>query len=331
MSSAPTPVESPVSQSNPLQNDLSYAILGGSVLLTCLAIAVCFIWLLKKQNRKLRKQNEQNDIGVFIGDMNKQDFEADAFTLSGFTELQRRRSGELESLCTIQTCKTLKTTVTMTDKTNFSAIKSVISDNTECYKFCKQKLCSGEIKLTEKRFKAVLTEIVASFEDNIVQSGEVKETIAFQHFNNDILPTIDIESYLLRLSSGLSAWYLDTTEESTPDEYDIGLRCILIALEYLSKLKQQDEFELTVYNVHRLFAVMVLVAAKFTEDEIMSNAYWSTVAGLTLEDTNILEDRFCFKLDFDFYVNQEVLTKRYIHFMGRKLKDFTQDFVSPNP
>ena len=68
------------------------------------------------------------------------------------------------------------------------------------------------------------------------------------------------------------------------------------------------------YNVHRLFAVLMLIAAKFAEDDILTNAYWSDICGIEFEELNHLEDVFCFKSDFNFYVDMTELAQLYKEF-----------------
>lgn len=47
----------------------------------------------------------------------------------------------------------------------------------------------------------------------------------------------------------------------------VGARSLLISTEYLNRIQKRvgNEFSITVFNVHRLFAVCMLLAAKFSE------------------------------------------------------------------
>ena len=75
----------------------------------------------------------------------------------------------------------------------------------------------------------------------------------------------------------------------------------MLSLVYMEKLKSVDKtFKLTDMNVCKFFAVMMLVAAKFAEDEIITNDYWSDISGISMEELNLLEDEFCFKTEFRF-------------------------------
>ena len=52
---------------------------------------------------------------------------------------------------------------------------------------------------------------------------------------------------------------------------------------------------------------MMLVAAKFTEDEPISQDYWAYIAGVEKEEINLLEREFCFSSAFDFFVETSQL------------------------
>ena len=121
------------------------------------------------------------------------------------------------------------------------------------------------------------------------------------------VPEIALERYLYRLVTGLNRWFYDD-----PNVEIAGIRSLLICLIYLVKIKQLEQhFVLTVYIVHRLFGVMMLVAAKFSEDEPISNAYWAEIAGMEMEELNELEEAFCFSSGFNFFVTPSELAKMY--------------------
>ena len=58
----------------------------------------------------------------------------------------------------------------------------------------------------------------------------------------------------------------------------------------------------------------MLVAAKFSEDEPISNQYWAEVSGVNMKDLNILEEDFCFGSEFNFFVEP------------RELKQLSQEY-----
>ena len=131
----------------------------------------------------------------------------------------------------------------------------------------------------------------------------------FADFSDEV-PDIGLEKYLYRLVTGLNRWFSDD-----PNVKEIGMRSLLLCLIYFTKIRQSEKnFTLTVYNVHRLFAVTMLLAAKFTEDKLISNGYWADIAGLDMEELNELEECFCFESGFDFFVSQNEIIRMYREF-----------------
>ena len=63
--------------------------------------------------------------------------------------------------------------------------------------------------------------------------------------------------------------------------------------------------ELALCNVHRLFAVAFVVAAKFVSDLYNSNKYYARVAGVSLEELNSLERAFLGDLGYNLYLTPE--------------------------
>ena len=82
---------------------------------------------------------------------------------------------------------------------------------------------------------------------------------------------------------------------------------------YMQRLRdaKSTEFYITKYNVHRLFAVCTLLAAKFSEDYIVANSYWSEVSGIPMQELNDIEELFCVFMKYDFFVSQKQLRRFY--------------------
>jgi len=63
--------------------------------------------------------------------------------------------------------------------------------------------------------------------------------------------------------------------------------------------------ELALCNVHRLFAASFVVAAKFASDLYNSNKYYARVAGVSLEELNMLERSFLNDLSYSLNLTPE--------------------------
>lgn len=78
--------------------------------------------------------------------------------------------------------------------------------------------------------------------------------------------------------------------------------CFILALIYIDRLIQRNNFLLTELNVHRVVITAVLLAAKFFDDAYYNNAYYAKVGGVLVEEMNNLECQFLFKIDFSLRV-----------------------------
>lgn len=106
-----------------------------------------------------------------------------------------------------------------------------------------------------------LLKVVREF---VVRSNNVRSV-----FSGDLLPDIALEQY--------------------SDRHVIYYRCSeavhVEALKYVLRCRDLICYD----SVHRLVAAATVVAVKFWEDEPFSNAYYASVAGLSLLELNRLE------------------------------------------
>lgn len=85
--------------------------------------------------------------------------------------------------------------------------------------------------------------------------------------------------------------------------------CFVLALIYIDRLIQRNNFLLTELNVHRVVITSVLLAAKFFDDAYYNNAYYAKVGGVLTSEMNGLEVDFLFRINFSLYVNSDVFEK----------------------
>ena len=62
--------------------------------------------------------------------------------------------------------------------------------------------------------------------------------------------------------------------------------CFILALIYIDRLIQRNNFLLTELNVHRVVITAVLLAAKFFDDAYYNNAYYAKVGGVLVSEMN---------------------------------------------
>ena len=57
------------------------------------------------------------------------------------------------------------------------------------------------------------------------------------------------------------------------------------------------------YNIHRLFAGVLMLSQKMYDDIHYDNDYWSYICGVTLENMNMIELEILLTLDFNLFVS----------------------------
>ena len=88
-----------------------------------------------------------------------------------------------------------------------------------------------------------------------------------------------------------------------------------MSMIYFKRIKSyESSFKLTLFNAHRLFAILTLIAAKVTEDRVISNRYWGHVCGISLFEINALEKELCMSSAFDFVVHGSDLANVYAEY-----------------
>jgi hypothetical protein len=85
--------------------------------------------------------------------------------------------------------------------------------------------------------------------------------------------------------------------------------CFVLALIYIDRLIQRNNFLLTDLNVHRVVITAILLAAKFFDDAYYNNAYYSKVGGVLVSEMNGLEVDFLFRINFSLHVPPELFEK----------------------
>jgi hypothetical protein len=92
--------------------------------------------------------------------------------------------------------------------------------------------------------------------------------------------------------------------------------CFILALIYIDRLIQRNNFLLTHLNVHRVVISAVLVAAKFFDDAYYNNAYYAKVGGVLVSELNSLEVEFLFRINFGLHVSPELYEKYHAELLS---------------
>jgi hypothetical protein len=107
--------------------------------------------------------------------------------------------------------------------------------------------------------------------------------------------------------------------------------CFILALIYIDRLIQRNNFLLTELNVHRVTITAVLLAAKFFDDAYYNNAYYSKVGGVLGSEMNGLEVDFLFRINFSLHVTPEVFEKYKAELVAHSVSAGLTQAPSPIP
>jgi hypothetical protein len=100
--------------------------------------------------------------------------------------------------------------------------------------------------------------------------------------------------------------------------------CFILALIYIDRLIQRNNFLLTELNVHRVIITAVLLAAKFFDDAYYNNAYYAKVGGVLVAEMNGLEVDFLFRINFTLHVAPDVFQKYRVQLLSQAMLSETR-------
>lgn len=121
---------------------------------------------------------------------------------------------------------------------------------------------------------------------------------SYAEFSND--PKTELPTYITQV--------LDVSQ--CPSE------CLPVALVYLRRILQRPRCSITCNNVHRLFAVAIMLASKWLEDQTLCTRDWGVVTALTEKTLVKAEREFLQLLQWNIYCDRD----EYLQFVasGRK-------------
>eukprot|EP00588_Corethron_pennatum_P021919 CAMPEP_0194331718 /NCGR_PEP_ID=MMETSP0171-20130528/56611_1 /TAXON_ID=218684 /ORGANISM="Corethron pennatum, Strain L29A3" /LENGTH=297 /DNA_ID=CAMNT_0039093311 /DNA_START=619 /DNA_END=1509 /DNA_ORIENTATION=- len=103
--------------------------------------------------------------------------------------------------------------------------------------------------------------------------------------------------------------------------------CFILALIYIDRLIQRNNFLLSELNVHRVVITSIMLAAKFFDDQYYNNAYYAKVGGVLVSEMNSLEVEFLFRLNFSLHVTPDVFGKYHAELVAHAVS--TSPVASP--
>jgi len=143
---------------------------------------------------------------------------------------------------------------------------------------------------------SILVKVLAAVLERLVNSNKstaISDPGQLTKFHALKAPGICVEAYLDRVHK-----YASCSNE-----------CFILALIYIDRLIERNNFLLTELNVHRVVITAILLAAKFFDDAYYNNAYYAKVGGVLVSELNGLEVDFLFRINFSLHVFPDVFEK----------------------
>jgi len=153
-----------------------------------------------------------------------------------------------------------------------------------------------ELSPDEQEEKKAVVAVLSCIIDRLVKTNnDFPDWQNVSKFHASKPPTISIFDYFERIRK-----YASCSPES-----------FILALIYIDRLIQINNFALTTLNVHRVIISSVLIAAKFFDDHFYNNEYFARVGGVPCSEINSLEVEFLFKINFSLHVTSELYLKYF--------------------
>ena len=153
-----------------------------------------------------------------------------------------------------------------------------------------------------RQVSSMICQILKSIILKTERSGRYKETKTKQEkspFSLSCIPEISIEEYLSRLVFSLRI------ERAT----------LIAALIYVDRVCTEGNIALTMYNVHSIILISIIISLKYNEDKCFKLKYYAKVGGMRRKKIAQLEADFLKMVQYNLYVD-ESLYFRYSKFIN---------------
>ena len=105
-------------------------------------------------------------------------------------------------------------------------------------------------------------------------------------FSANLIPNISIKDYLTRIQT------YSQMEKST----------LILSLILIDHMCKKSNIVITSYNIHRILFSSILISIKYNEDSYFDNTFYAQIAGVKLNELQMLEYKFLEFNDFNVYV-----------------------------
>jgi hypothetical protein len=160
---------------------------------------------------------------------------------------------------------------------------------------CSNDFAQNSEKVRRKCIKKIAT-ILSTLCDN--NRDEICDLSDSPFFKN-VTYNISLFDYLIRLEK----------------YYDCSDSIIIAMLIYIDRLDFRAKIYINKNSAHRIVIAAYNLANKYMEDEHFSNEYYAKVAGLSLDELNMLEREMLKHLNYELHIDAALYESYAINFM----------------
>ena len=146
--------------------------------------------------------------------------------------------------------------------------------------------------INEKLLKKICFLLEALINLNPVKQLRKDKTI----FDLKRLPLISLYDYLYRIIK-----YTRINDNT-----------LINALIYIDRI-HKNKLAITYYNIHKLIFIAIVLAARFNEDNCLNKKMYSKIGGITIQEMEILEIKFCLYINYRLYIKKDIFDKYYLN------------------
>ena len=156
---------------------------------------------------------------------------------------------------------------------------------------------NNEEENNDEKMMLELIDSISSALTTILEGNEklenYKEIVKKQSkmvFSANSVPSISIVEYLKRIQTYANL------EKNT----------LISCLIFIDRFCELSKTTLTYYNIHRILFASIITSIKYNEDSFYDNKYYAQIAGIKIEELNMIEEEFVLMCDFQFYISDDI-------------------------
>lgn len=147
---------------------------------------------------------------------------------------------------------------------------------------------SNDFELIDKKGRRHLIKKISSILNLICDNNSINKLDS--PFFTDMDIRISIFDYLIRIEK----------------YFECSKSIIIGMLIYIDRLDYCANIYINKYSVHRIIIAAYLIAAKFIEDDTFDNDYYAKVAGIPVDELNLLEREILQKINYNLYIDVDL-------------------------